>query len=166
MDSKLKNWFESKDKFQLKSVNNDASIKTNFYLMQSNFETIRFWFTQCKDYLRYLTETIDVNGLIDKILKSIETDRLSFDLDPSQIQADEKNVVIGKRQFAIVRVSEVEWLIGGDAKEFNSSKLFVGVKSKATGQILYPSIFTVDNEIRILFDPFTEITETLSVSVF
>ncbi|MCK9417530.1 hypothetical protein M0Q97_12890 [Candidatus Dojkabacteria bacterium] len=146
IDEEVEEFINNPD-LELTHINNESSQKTNFHIVEINFNLILTWFLLLRDYVKYLRTLIDIetisqlvidNLLINKTMLSIFYD---WNIDQIIIESGYQLKRIGLTTIEITKLNQITW---------NNSRLMVQVKN-ATGDIVYPVITTANNKILIEF---------------
>lgn len=135
-----------------RELQNNQSIKSNFILVNQNFQYFKGFLIKLLEYIKYFRETFNIDSVVQEILKNNQTNKLHIKI-PSNINVgDSEFLNIGSDKYEIRRENKYKIKIfrkTGD--EWNTDNLIICVKN-VNNVIVYPVIKTSDNTIEITFN--------------
>lgn len=149
-EEEIKIFLEEPD-LQLQNIETTNSIKTNFFISQQNFQDILKYLKRLKKFIGYLFEMIDVENLVQEVIKYLESNKTMLSILYTQAIG---SVVIQKqngRNFQVKRVSKYIIEITNLSEEsWNVDRIQIQVKDDK-GTFVYPTITTKNSKITIYF---------------
>jgi hypothetical protein len=139
--------FLEKTKIELSDVNNQASIKTNFFILQKNKLTLVEWLTKLLGYIRYLRKLIDTDTIVTEIFDYIQEHKYKITIKvPTGVttildSSNGKNFTITYVDDYTVNVECLDKLI------WQTNQLVISVKTTNEGIVVYPVITCKNNMI-------------------
>lgn len=149
-EEEIKIFLEEPD-LQLQNIETTNSIKTNFFISQQNFQDILKYLKKLKKFIGYLFEMIDVENLVQEVIKYLESNKTMLSILYTQAIG---SVVIQKqngRNFQVKRVSKYIIEITNLSEEsWNVDRIQIQVKDDK-GTFVYPTITTKNSKITVHF---------------
>lgn len=149
-EEEIKIFLEEPD-LQLQNIETTNSIKTNFFISQQNFQDILKYLKRLKKFIGYLFEMIDVENLVQEVIKYLESNKTMLSILYTQAIG---SVVIQKqngRNFQVKRVSKYIIEITNLSEEsWNVDRIQLQVKDDK-GTFVYPTITTKNSKIIVHF---------------
>lgn len=163
LDDKMEKWLENSDKelsSQLKELNNNHSIKSNFIITNYNFSMIKRFIIKLLEYIKYLRKTFDSDTITQEILKGVQNKKLVIPVTYNIEVGEKKYTEIGSYQFVVHRKDDYTVIISRKKKDsetadtsekWNTSNLMICVKN-FDGTIVYPIIKTQGETVNLTFN--------------
>lgn len=151
-NEEMDKWVKDPD-IEFTRIDNNASIKTNFLIVDRNFTNLQKWLSKLKEYLRYLRSLIDIESILSNILEKLKNEKtmipIVYNLEIGQITTYTDTVTninyqikrVDQYNIEITNLSDNEWYV---------DRLMICVKN-FDGTIVYPVIKTTANKINLYF---------------
>ena len=133
-------------------INSATSQKTNFYIVQKNFEALLLFNKNVKASLRYLKNLINIDGIVTTVLANIQSAKNTLAINYSLVVGESELQITNGKTYQVKRegLLLVEITSKDNPLEWDVDKLIVQVKN-FDGIIVYPVITTKNNKITIDF---------------
>lgn len=143
--------FMKQPDFNINQVDQRASTKTNFYILNNNWVALVKYLKNIKSVIKWLYDSIQIDEIVKQVLDKLETSKneipVSFDIPVTTSY----QIVCNKHTYKITRVDEYILTIECLTKpNWDVRNLIVSVKNN-DNVIVYPAIQTVNNRIRVDF---------------
>lgn len=151
-NEEMDKWVKDPD-IEFTRIDNNASIKTNFLIVDRNFTNLQKWLSKLKEYLRYLRSLIDIESILSNILEKLKNEKtmipIVYNLEIGQITTYTDTITNINYQIKRVDQYNVEITNLSDNKWY-VDRLMICVKN-FDGTIVYPVVKTAANKINLYF---------------
>lgn len=155
INKQLEEWLDgapSAIQSNTRELQNNQSIKSNFILVNQNFQYFKGFLIKLLEYLKYFRDTFNIDNIVQEILKNNQTNKLQIKISSNINVGDSEIFNIGSDKYEIRRENKYTVKISRKTgNEWNTNNLIVCVKN-VNDIILYPVIKTSDNKIEITFN--------------
>lgn len=137
--------------FNVNEIDQKASMKTNFYILNNNWISIVKYLKNLKSVIKWIFDNMQIDEIVRQVLDKLETSKneipISFDIPVSTSY----QVVSNKHTYKVTRVDQYVITIECLTKpQWDVRNLMVTTKNN-DNMIVYPATQTIDNKIRIDF---------------
>lgn len=144
--------FPNEDNMDFKAIDKKVSIKSNIFILSSNFNDLKKWLARFKEYAIYNQGLIDIDNLLNILGLKFQSNKTSIiipsTLNIGEIITQTSNTII----YEITRVdfSTIE-ITNVTTPNWNVDNLIIIIKD-IYGVFVYPIMKTIDNKITINFN--------------
>ena len=138
---------------QFETIENSHLIKSGFLIANTNFRKIRGYLKLIKEFMDNLYDVLNIPKLLKEVRKSFETDKNKLIINFDSLVIDNvyyMNKPNDTRTFQVIKRNPSKIHISLKDETWETKDLFIFVKTY-TGEVLYPSIKTENNEVIISF---------------
>ena len=138
---------------QFETIENSHLIKSGFLIANTNFKKIRGYLKLIKEFVDNLYDVLNIPKLLKEVRKSFETDKNKLIINFDSLVIDNvyyMNIPNDDRTYQVIKKDPSKIHISLKDSTWETNDIWCYVKSYS-GETLYPSIKTENNEIIISF---------------
>jgi len=143
--------FANESDLQLKSIDKSYNFKSNFYLIEENFENLVKWLSRFKAYAILTNNSVDVTNLVNLAVAKMQTMKTSIVISGVLITGQIVNQTVNGIVYRVTKIdSQTITISNVNDSEWNVDNILVMIKD-SYNTLVYPVIITNNNQIRISF---------------